>query len=104
LDPGEQGAHFLRTQHDGQCVAVPGPDEREDRPRALPRALGEAAEPIEMDASRALGDLLLIEPGEEVWPALLFAQVIGSPSVVLSQVFDGFERALLGHWGQASEL
>jgi hypothetical protein len=104
LYQGQQGAHFLRTQHDGQFLAVPGPDELEDRPRALQRALVEEADPIEMDASRALGDLLLIEQVEEVLPELLFANVIGSPSVVLSQVFDGFEIALLGPGRQASEL
>ena len=86
---GQQGAHFLRTQHDGQILAVPGRMSFEDRPRAL---------------QRALGDLLLIEQGEEVLPELLFANVIGSPSVVLSQVFDGFEIALLGPGGQAPEL
>jgi hypothetical protein len=85
-------------------LAVSGTDELEDRPRALQRALVEEADPIEMDASRALGDLLLIEPVEEVLPELLFAHVMGSPSVVLSQVFDGFEIALLGPGGQASEL
>jgi len=79
-------------------------DEVEDRPRALPRALVEEPDPIEMDASRALGDQLLIEQVEEVLPEFLFAKVIGSPSVVLSQVCDGFEIALLGPGSQAPEL
>jgi hypothetical protein len=83
---------------------VPGTDELEDRPRALQRALVEEPDPIEMEASRALGDLLLIEHVKNVLPGLLFADVLGSPSVVLSQVFDGFERALLGPGGQAPEL
>jgi hypothetical protein len=83
---------------------VPGTDALEDRPRALPRALVEEPDPIEMEASRALGDLLLIEHVKDVLPGLLFADVLGSPSVVLSQVFDGFERALLGPGGQAPEL
>jgi hypothetical protein len=85
-------------------LAVPGTNELEDRPRALQSALVEEPDPIEMDASRALGDLLRIEQVEEVLPELLFAKVIGSPSVVLSQVFDGFEIALLGPGGQAPEL
>jgi hypothetical protein len=83
---------------------VPGTDALEDRPRELQRALVEEPDPIEMEASRALCDLLLIEQVEEVVPGLLFADVLGSPSVVLSQVFDGFERALLGPGGQAPEL
>jgi hypothetical protein len=41
-------------------LAVPGTDALEDRPRALPRALVEESDPIELEASRALGDLLLI--------------------------------------------
>jgi hypothetical protein len=57
-----------------------------------------------MNAERALGDLLLIEQVEEVLPELRFADVIWSPSVVLSQVFDGFEIALLSPGGQAPEL
>ena len=28
-------ADFLPTQHDGQCLAVPRPNEREDQPRSL---------------------------------------------------------------------
>ncbi len=102
--PGQQGAHVLRTQHDGQLLAGPGMDECEDRPRALQRALGEKPDPIELDASRALGDLLLMEQGEDVLPEFLFAHVIGSPAVVLSQVCDGFERAVLGPGSQAPEL
>jgi hypothetical protein len=104
LYQGQQGAHFPRTQHDGEFLAVPGTDELEDGPRALQRALVEESDPIQVDASRALRDLLLIEQVEEVLPELLFANVIGSPSVVLSQVFDGFEIALLGPGGQAPEL
>jgi hypothetical protein len=104
LSHGQQGAHWLRTQHDGQCLAVPGTDALEDRPRALPRALVEAPHPREMEASRALGDLLLREPVAEGGPELLFAHAIGRTSVVLSQVFDGFEIALLGPGGQTPAL
>jgi hypothetical protein len=64
-------------------LAVPGTDALEDRPRALQGALVEEPDPIEMEASRALRDLLLIEQIEKVVPELLFANVIGSPSVVL---------------------
>ena len=46
LYQGQQGAHCLRTQHDGQCLAVPGTDALEDGPRALPRALVEESDPI----------------------------------------------------------
>jgi hypothetical protein len=84
-------------------LAGTGTDEREDRPRALPRALVEEPDPREMEASRALGDLLLMEQGEDVVPEHLFAKVIGSTSVVLSQVFDGLEIPLLGPGGQAPE-
>jgi hypothetical protein len=57
-----------------------------------------------MQAKRALGDLRLMEPGEEVLPELRFAHGIRSPSVVVSQVFDGFEIAWLGPGGQAPAL
>jgi hypothetical protein len=76
LYQGQQRAHFLRTQHDGQFVAGPGTGEREDRPRALQRALVEEPAPIEMNAERALGDLLLIEQGEEVLPEFRVANTI----------------------------
>jgi hypothetical protein len=79
-------------------------DEFEDRPRALPRTRVAEPDPSKMDAERALGDLLLIEQGAAVLPECLFAHVIGSTSVVLSQVLDGFEIALLGAGGQASAL
>ena len=39
LSHGQQGTPFLRTQHDGQLLAVPGRDAFEDRPRALQRTL-----------------------------------------------------------------
>jgi hypothetical protein len=101
---GQPGAHCLRTPHDGQVLAVPGTDELEDRPRALQRALGEEPDPVAMEAARALGDLLLMAPVEDVWPELLCAHVIGSPSIVLSHVFDGCARAWLGPGGQAPAL
>jgi hypothetical protein len=85
-------------------LAVPGTDELEDRPRALQGALVEEPDPIEMDASRALRDLLLIEQVEEVLSDLLCTELIGSPPVVLGQVFDGFQIALLSLGGQSTEL
>ena len=101
VDPGQQGAPGLRTPHDGPCVAGPGPDAREDRPRARPRALVAAADPRELEASRALGDRLLREPGADGWPARLVAQVLGRPAVVWSQVCDGVASAGRGPGGQA---
>jgi hypothetical protein len=50
LDQGQQGAPFLRTQHDRQLLAGPGTHEREDGPRALPRVLVEAPDALEMEA------------------------------------------------------
>ena len=104
LDQGPQGTHCLRTQHDGQGLAVPGRDAFEDRPRALPRPLGEAPDPSTLEAARALGDLLLSEPGEEVVPECRFAHGIGRTSVVVRQVLAGFEIAWLGAGGQASAV
>jgi hypothetical protein len=56
-----------------------------------------------MDASRALGNLLLMEPGEAVLPELRCTDVIGSPPIVLGQVCDGIEVARLGPGGQAPQ-
>jgi hypothetical protein len=102
LYQGQQGAPFLRTQHDGQCLVVPGTDAREDWPRALPRALVEEPDPIEMDASRALRDLLVIDQVEEVRPHLSCADLIGSSPVVWREVFDGVKRALLSLGSQTA--
>jgi hypothetical protein len=59
-DRGQQGADFLRTPHDGECWAVPGPREGEERPRALQGPLREEPDAIEVDAEGTLGDLLVI--------------------------------------------
>jgi hypothetical protein len=58
---GQQGAHCLRTQHDGELLAVPGTNELEDGPWALQRALVEAANPLQVETSRALCHLLPID-------------------------------------------
>jgi hypothetical protein len=103
-DQRQQRTDFLRTQHNRQFLAVPGPNEREDQPRSLPRDLVEESDPIKVDASRALRDLLLIDQGEEGLPNLLFTDLIGSLPVLLGQVFDGFKRALPSFGGQTPEL
>jgi hypothetical protein len=79
-------------------------DEFEDGPRALQRALVEESDLIQVDASRALRDLLFIDQGEAVLPDLLFTALIGSSPVVSGQVFDGFQIALLSRGGQTPEL
>src|SRR5262245_32344289 len=95
LYQGQQGAHFLGTQHNRQFLAGPGTDELEHRPRALQRVLVEEPDSIEVDASRALRALLFIDQVEEVLPDLPFTDLIGSPPVVLREVFNGFNIALL---------
>ena len=97
--PGQPGAHVLRTQHDGPCVAVPGTDALEDGPRALPRALVEALASRQVEASRALRDLLLMAHGEAVLPDRLCTARRGSPPVVWGQVCDGFQIARLSRGG-----
>ena len=42
---------------------------------------------------------LLIDHVEEVLPDLLFTDLIGSPPVVLGQVFDGFHDRTAESWG-----
>jgi hypothetical protein len=103
FDPGHHGAHGLWTQHDGPCVAVPGTDALEDRPRALQGALRDEPDPVEMEASRALGNLRLLAPGEAVLPERRCTDVIGSPPIVLGQGFDGVAVARLGPGGQAPQ-
>jgi hypothetical protein len=100
----QQQADFLQTQHDGQFLAVPRPSEREDRPRSLQGHLIEKPDAIEVDAEGTLGDLLVIEEIEKILPELIFAELIRSTPVVLGQMFDGIEIALLGPGGQAPEL
>ena len=86
VDQGQQVPDFLRTQHDRQFLALPGAHEVEDWPRSLQRELVEEPDPVEVDAEGALGDLLLIEQEEEVLAELLFAELVGSASVVLRQM------------------
>jgi hypothetical protein len=101
---GQPQADFLPTPHDGQCLAVPRPSEREDRPRSRQGHLREKPDAIEVDAAGTLGDLLVIEEREKILPDLIFAALIRSTPVVLGQMFDGFEIARLGPGGQAPEL
>ena len=62
-DHGQQGADLLRTPHERQFLALAGANERQDRPRSLERHLVEEFDPVEMDAERALCDLLLVAAG-----------------------------------------
>jgi len=65
-------------------LALPGSNEVEDWPWALQRALVEEPDPIEVNATGALGDSLLIQQEQEILPELLFADLVRSASVVLS--------------------
>jgi hypothetical protein len=64
----------------------------------------EEADPREVEASRALRDLLFIDQVEEVLPDLPFTELIGRPPVVLREAFDGFQIALLSLGGQTPEV
>ena len=57
-----------------------------------------------MDAEGALGHLFLNNQVEAGLPDLRFAELIGSPSVVLGQRVDGCEITLLGLGSQAPQL
>jgi hypothetical protein len=103
LGQGQQGAHCLRPQADGQLLAGPGTTALEDGPRALPRVLGEEPEAIEMDAPRPRPDLPLMDQVAGVRPNPPCTDRSGSPPVVLRQGSDGFEIAWLGPGGQAPE-
>ena len=103
FDQGQPGAHCLWTPHDGQWLAGPGTDAREDGPRALPRALVEALDALQVEASRALRDLFLMDHVAAGRPDLLCTDLIGSPSVVVGQVVDGVQRARLRLGGQTPE-
>jgi hypothetical protein len=83
---------------------VPRAHEVEDGPRALPRALVEEPNPVELNPEGALGDLLLIEQEEEILAQLLVAELVRRASVVVRQLADGVEIALWGRGGQAPEL
>ena len=104
VDQGQQGADLLRTQHERQFLALAGANARQDWPRSLERNLVEEFDPVEMDAERALGDLLLIEQEEEVRAELLFAELVGSAPVVLSQLVNGLDITLLGPGGEPPQL
>jgi hypothetical protein len=100
----QQLPDFLRTQHDRQLLALPGSHEVEDWPRPLPRALVEEPDPLEVNPEGALRDLLLIEQEQKILAALLFAALVGSAPIVLSQMMNGFDITLLGLGGETSKL
>jgi hypothetical protein len=93
-----------RTQHDRQRLALPGANEVEDWPRPLPRALGEAPDPLEVHTEGALRDLLLIAQAQARLAALLCAELVGSAPIVWSQMMNGFEITRLGLGGETSKL
>jgi hypothetical protein len=99
-DRGQQGADFLRTQHAGQCLAVPGPSEGEERPRALQGTRREEPDAIEVEAAGTLGDLLVIEQRQTGLAEVLFAEWVGSAPVVWRQVVDRGDRTRLGRGGE----
>lgn len=104
LDQGQQGPDFPRTQHDRQFLDVPGANQVEDWPRPLQRALVEEPDPREVNAEGALGDLLLIEQEQEILAQLLFAELVGSALVVLSQSVDSGDITRLGLGGEPPQL
>src|SRR5882724_6701096 len=71
LDQGKEIPHVPRTEHDRQFLDIPGAHTVEDGPRSLERQLVEEPDPVEVDAEGALGDVLLIEQGEEILAQLL---------------------------------
>jgi hypothetical protein len=103
-DRGQQGADFLRTQHDGEFSAVPGPSEGEERPRALQGTLIEEPDAREVDAEGTLGDLLVIAQREKVLAEILFAELVGSAPVVVRQLVDSGDIPLLGLGGEPAQL
>jgi hypothetical protein len=103
-DRGQQGADFLRTQHDGELLAVPGPSEGEERPRALQGMLIEEPDAIEVDAEGTLGDLFVIEEIKKVLAGILLAELVGRAPVVLRQLVDSCDITLLGLEGKPPQL
>jgi hypothetical protein len=101
---GQQGADLPQTQHDRAFLGVPRAHEVEDRPRALQRALVEDPKPVEMNPAGALGDPLLLEHEEEIWAQLLGAALVRRALVVVRQLADRVEIALVGRGGQAPPL
>jgi hypothetical protein len=103
-DRGQQGADFWRTQHDGELLAVPGPSEGEERPRALQGTLREEPDAIEVDAEGPLGDLLVIEQIQKVLAEFLFAELVRRASVVWRQLAHSGDITLLGLRGKPPKL
>jgi hypothetical protein len=103
-DRGQQGADFLRTQHHGEFLAVPGPREDEERPRALQGALIAEPDAIEVDAEGTLGDLFVMEEIENVLAEVLFAELVGRTPVVLRPLVDSGDITLLGLGGKPPQL
>jgi hypothetical protein len=100
LDQGQQGPDLARTPHDGQFWGAPGSHEVADWPRALQRPLGEAPDPLEVQAEGALGDCLLVQPEEELMAELRFAALVGSASIVASPLLNSGDRTRLGLGGK----
>jgi hypothetical protein len=104
VDQGQQGSDLPHTQHDGQFWDAPRSHEVEDWPWALQGVRVDEPDPLEVKTEGPLRHLLVVAQEEEVLPEVRFTHLIRSPSVVLGEVFDGVEIALLGLGGQAPEL
>jgi hypothetical protein len=104
LDQGQQGPDLSRTQHDGPWLGAPGAHEGEDWPRALPRPLGEAPEPLEVKADGALGDVRLVQQAEEIVAERRVAELVGSASIVASQWVNSGDITRLGRGGKPPPL
>jgi hypothetical protein len=104
LDQGQQGPDLLRTQHGRQFLDTPGSYEVKDGPRALQRPLVEEPNPIEMNAEGALGDFLRIQQEEEILAELRFAELVGSASIVASQLLNRGDITLLSLGGESPQL
>jgi hypothetical protein len=99
-DPGSPGAHGRRTHDDGPGGAGPGPEAREDGPRARQRALGDAPEALERAASRALRRRPVMPQRAARRPKRRFTARSGRSSVGWRQGVDGVTSAGLGRGGQ----
>jgi hypothetical protein len=95
---GQQGAACWRTQHAGALVAVPGPSEGDERPRARQGALREDPEAKEVEAEGPRGDLLVMEQRPTVLAEVLCA------AVVWRQWLDSGARTRLGLGGEPASL
>ena len=94
----------MRTPHDGELLAVPGPSEGEERPRALQGTLREEPDAIEVDAESTLGDLLVIEQIQKVLAEFLCAELVRRVSVVLRQLAHSGDSTRLGLRGKPPKL